>query len=304
MTPRSSVLSLKKRDKNPQQCIKHCILNKFTASRKYPFPILPNLFDRLCGVKYFSKSDIRSRYCRVRATKVKGLETTCVTRRGAYEFPIVPFSLTDAIATSCVTTNHIFQDHLQKSFRKLEENQSVAKGGRCCLVQGQINILGHMVEFYRIDFVEELLKRASSLIKLLKEDIQWGGNPDCQVTFNGLKQSMNEGSSLGVADATKPSKDEAERFNFQFDKNTQTDSLIRRIQFEINGSRHSILSPLANGPYVGNNPQVYRDEKEWEQMVDIARVCLEEASRSMEERVDQKGCPLEFEWMTKLPVKM
>ncbi|TYK15856.1 hypothetical protein E5676_scaffold637G00320 [Cucumis melo var. makuwa] len=67
----------------------------------------------------------------------------------------------------------------------------------------------------------------------------------------------------------------------------------------IKGNRHSVLSLLADGPYVKDDPQVHIVEEEWEQMADIARVCLEEASRPMEERVDQKKCPLEFEWMTK-----
>ncbi|KAA0035567.1 reverse transcriptase [Cucumis melo var. makuwa] len=68
------ILSLKKKDRNPQRCIKRRILNKLTASRKYSFSILPNLFDRSCGVKYFPMSDIRSRYCRVRAVKKFGLD--------------------------------------------------------------------------------------------------------------------------------------------------------------------------------------------------------------------------------------
>ncbi|TYK13942.1 hypothetical protein E5676_scaffold832G001430 [Cucumis melo var. makuwa] len=201
--------------------------------------------NNLRWMKYFWKSDIRLRYCRVRATEAKGLETTCVTEHEAYEFPVVPFSLTDAIATFYVPTNKIFQDHLQKGFQKLEENQSIAKGGRCCFVQGQINMLGHVVEFYIIDvgkrkiaatqFVKGFLKKVSSPTELLKENIQWGGNPDWQAAFDD-KQATIERPSLGVADATKPSKDEA------------------------------------------------KVEKEWEQMADIAWVCLEEASRPMEKR--------------------
>ena len=56
---------------------------------------------------------------------------------------------------------------------------------------------------------------------------------------------------------------------------------------------------VTDGPYVENNPLVHRVEEEWEQMANIIRACLEEASRSIEERVDQKRCPLEFEWITK-----
>ncbi|TYK11963.1 polyprotein [Cucumis melo var. makuwa] len=137
---------------------------------------------------------------------------------------------------------------------------------------------------------------------------------------------MIEGPSLGVVDATKTPKVEAEPFNYvlgeylhhcvdereknwvqllkvtQFGHSAQTDSLIKRSPFEIKGKRHSVLPPRANGLYVGNCPQVHRVGEECEQIADIARVCLEEASRPMEERGDQKRSPLEFEWMTKLPI--
>ncbi|KAA0051322.1 uncharacterized protein E6C27_scaffold55G00390 [Cucumis melo var. makuwa] len=81
---------------------------------------------------------------------------------------------------------------------------------------------------------------------------------------------MIEGPILGVFDATKPFKVKIEQFNY---------SLTRRSQFEIDGSRHSVLSPLVDLHYVGNNPQVQRFAKEWEEMADIARACLEKASR-------------------------
>ncbi|TYK27259.1 uncharacterized protein E5676_scaffold244G00260 [Cucumis melo var. makuwa] len=112
---------------------------------------------------------------------------------------------------------------------------------------------------------------------------------------------MIEGPSLGIVNATKTPKIEVLKVA-QFGHTAQTDSLIKRSQFEIKGKRHSVLSPLADGPYVEDCPEVHRVKEEWEQMTDITRVCLEEASRPMEERVDQKRCPLEFEWMTKLPI--
>ncbi|KAA0042381.1 uncharacterized protein E5676_scaffold477G00880 [Cucumis melo var. makuwa] len=277
------VLSLKMKDKNPQQCIHRRIQSKLTVRRKYPLLALARLFDRPCGVKYFPKSDIRSKYCRVRTTKAKGLETTCVTEHEAYEFPVVPLSLTDA------------------------------KGGKCCSVQSQINVLGHVGECHQSGLLRE-------------KDTQWSGNLECQAAFNCLKQAMIKGPSLGIVNVTKTPKVEAEQFSCvlgeylhhcvdgrqknwvqllkvaQFDHSAQTDSLIKRSSFEIKGKRHYVLPPLADGPYVGDRPEVHRVGKEWEQMADITRVCLEEASRPMEERVDQKRCPLEFEWMTKLPI--
>ncbi|KAA0056501.1 polyprotein [Cucumis melo var. makuwa] len=173
--------------------------------------------------------------------------------------------------------------------------------------------MGHVVEFYQIG----LLKG---------EDIQWDENLECQAAFNGSKQATIEGPSLKVADATKPLKVEAQQFNYilgeylhhyvdgrqnnwvqllniaQFGHSAQTDSLIKRSQFEIKGSEYSILPPVTDGPHVGNSPQVHRVENEWEELADITRVCLKEASRSMKERVDQKRCPIEFAQMTKLPI--
>ncbi|TYJ98402.1 uncharacterized protein E5676_scaffold232G001530 [Cucumis melo var. makuwa] len=118
---REPVLSLKKKDRSLRLCIDRCIQNKLTVRRTYPFPLLLNLFDRSRGVKYFLKLNIRSRYYRVRATKAEGLETTCVTGLREYEFPVVPFSLTNA------------------------------KEGKCCSMQGQINVLDHVVEFHQIE---------------------------------------------------------------------------------------------------------------------------------------------------------
>ncbi|KAA0035436.1 RNA-directed DNA polymerase-like protein [Cucumis melo var. makuwa] len=213
-------------------------------------------------------SDIRPRHCRVRATKAEGLKATCVTGLRAYEFLVVPFNLADA------------------------------KGGKYCSVQRQINVLGHVVEFHQIEgrkkkitatcderipksvielrsypglansngqFTDGFLQRgASSMTKLLEEeDIQWGGN---------LEQG-NWAPLLNVA---------------QFGHNTQTDSLIRIIQFEIKGNRHFVLPPLADGPCVKDDPQVHKVEEEWEQMADITRVCLEEASRLMKEREEDR----------------
>ncbi|TYK18540.1 reverse transcriptase [Cucumis melo var. makuwa] len=295
------ILSLKKKDRNPQRYIKRRILNKLTASRKYPLSILPNLVDRSRGVKYFPMADMQPRYCRIRATKVEGLETTYVTGLRAYEFLVVPFSLIDA------------------------------KGGKCCFVPRQINVLGYVVEFHQIEvemrkitatcdrripksvtelrlclglvnsngqFVEGFLKRrTSSLTELLKEeDIQWGGNLECQAAFDGLKQATIEGPSYETKELGTDATCSLIR------SRAQTDSLIKRSQFEIDGSRHFILPLVTDGPYVENNPLVHRVEEEWEQMANIIRACLEEASRSIEERVDQKRCPLEFEWITKFPI--
>ena len=57
--------------------------------------------------------------------KAEGLETTCVTGLGTYEFPVVSFSLIDV------------------------------KGGKCYSGQSQINVLGHMVECHQVGLLGE-----------------------------------------------------------------------------------------------------------------------------------------------------
>ncbi|TYK02460.1 uncharacterized protein E5676_scaffold1738G00810 [Cucumis melo var. makuwa] len=134
--------------------------------------------------------------------------------------------------------------------------------------------------------MNEFLKRASSLTELYEEeDIQWGGNLECQAAFDYLKQATIDGPSLRVVGATEPFKVEAEQFNYMFEK---------YLHHFVDG-RQGNWAQLLNVAQFEDDPQVHRVEEEWEQMADIARVCLEEASRPMEERVDQKRCSLKFE---------
>ncbi|KAA0061347.1 uncharacterized protein E5676_scaffold692G00290 [Cucumis melo var. makuwa] len=277
------VLSLKKKDRSPQQCVDRRTQNKLTVRRKCPLPMLTRRVDCPRGVKHLPKSDDRSRQCRVRTTKAKGLEKNWVTRHEAYEFPVVPLGLTDA------------------------------KEGKCCSVQGQVSVLSHVGECHQGGSSRE-------------EDTQWSENLGCQVAFNGSKQAMIEGPSLGVVEATKTPEVKAEQLSCvlaehlhhcvdgrqknwvqllkvtQFGYSAQTDLLIKRSPFEIEDKRHSVLPPVADGPCLEDRPQVHRVGEECEQMANIPRVCLEEASRPMEEKGDQKRCPLEFEGMTKLPI--
>ncbi|KAA0033368.1 uncharacterized protein E5676_scaffold26G00180 [Cucumis melo var. makuwa] len=248
------VLSLKKKDRSPQQCVDRRTQSKLTVRRKCPLPMLTRRVDCPRGVKHLPKSEDRPRQCRVRTTEAKGLEKNWPGER----------------ADSC--------------------------------------------------------GRVPPRWVVREEDTQWSENLECRVAFNGSKQAMIEGPSLGVVDATKTPEVEAEQLSCvleeylhhcvdgrqknwvqllkvaQFGHSAQTDSPSKGSPFEIKGKRHPVFPPLADGPYVGDHPQVRRVEGEWGHMVDIAQVCLEEASGPTEERVDRERCPLEFEWMTKLPI--
>ncbi|KAA0064237.1 hypothetical protein E5676_scaffold119G001380 [Cucumis melo var. makuwa] len=142
--------------------------------------------------------------------------------------------LDDIVVYSTTMEEH--RDHLQKVFQKLKENQLYVKREKCSFAQERINFLGHVIECGRIGmeegkiaairdwamsksvselrsffglanyycrFVEGFSKRASPLTELLKKDVHWNWDPECQAVFDGLKQVMMEGPLLGIADVTK-----------------------------------------------------------------------------------------------------
>ena len=143
--------------------------------------------------------------------------------------------LDDIVVYSTTMEEH--RDHLQKVFQKLKENQLYVKREKCSFAQERINFLGHVIECGRIGmeegkiaairdwampksvselrsflglanyyrrFVEGFSKRASPLTELLKKDVHWNWDPECQTAFDGLKQALMEGPLLGIADVTKP----------------------------------------------------------------------------------------------------
>ena len=67
-----------------------------TVKKKYPIPLIVDLFDQLGKVKYFLKLDLRLGYWHVHIAEGDEAKTTCVTRYGVFEFLVMPFGLTNA----------------------------------------------------------------------------------------------------------------------------------------------------------------------------------------------------------------
>ena len=60
------VLFVKKNDGSLWLCVDYRKLNRITVKKKYPLPRIDDLFDKLCGVCYFSNFDLRYSYHQLR----------------------------------------------------------------------------------------------------------------------------------------------------------------------------------------------------------------------------------------------
>ncbi|GJZ22224.1 putative reverse transcriptase domain-containing protein [Tanacetum coccineum] len=117
--PRSSpwgapVLFVKKKDGSFRMCIDYRELNKLTVKNRYPLPRIDDLFDQIQGLSVYSKIDLRSGYHQLRVQEEDIPKTAFRTRYGHYEFQVMPFSLTNALAVFMDLVNRVCKPYLDK----------------------------------------------------------------------------------------------------------------------------------------------------------------------------------------------
>ncbi|KAL0560646.1 hypothetical protein IC582_001055 [Cucumis melo] len=164
------VLFVKKKDGSMRLCIDYRELNKVTVKNRYPLPRIDDLFDQLQGATVFSKIDLRSGYHQLRIKDEDIPKTAFRSRYGHYEFIVMSFGLTNALAVFMDLMNRVFrefldtfvivfiddiliyskteaehEEHLRMVLQTLRDNKLYAKFSKCEFWLKQVSFLGHVV---------------------------------------------------------------------------------------------------------------------------------------------------------------
>ncbi|GJW39286.1 putative reverse transcriptase domain-containing protein [Tanacetum coccineum] len=165
------VLFFKKKNGSFQMCIDYLELNKLTVKNRYLLPRIDDLFDQLQGSNVYSKIDLRSGYHQLRVREEDIPKTAFRTRYGHYEFQVMPFGMTNALAVfmdlmNCVCkpyldkfviifTDNILiysknkqehEEHLKLILELLKKEELYAKFSKCEFQIPKVQFLDHVID--------------------------------------------------------------------------------------------------------------------------------------------------------------
>jgi hypothetical protein len=110
------VLFVQKKDGSQRMCVDYRSLNDVTMKNKYLLPRIEDLFDQMRGARVFSKIDLRSGYHQMKIRPSDIPKTTFSTRYDLYEFTVMSFGLTNALAYFMNLMNKVFMEYLDRFF--------------------------------------------------------------------------------------------------------------------------------------------------------------------------------------------
>jgi hypothetical protein len=107
-------LFMKKKDNSLRLCVDYRPLNTVTIKNKYHLPRIDILFDQLVGAKVFSKIDLHSGYHQIKIRPSDIPKIAFSIRYGLYEYLVMSFGLTNALAYFMYLMNSVFMQELDK----------------------------------------------------------------------------------------------------------------------------------------------------------------------------------------------
>jgi hypothetical protein len=108
------VIFVPKKDGTQRLCVDYRALNEVTIKNKYPVLRIDDLFDQLRGACMFSKINLRSGYHQLKVQECDIPKTAFILRYGMYEFTVMSFGLTNALAYFMYLMNEVFMEYLDK----------------------------------------------------------------------------------------------------------------------------------------------------------------------------------------------
>jgi hypothetical protein len=93
-------------------CVDYRDLNVVTIKNKHPLPRIEDLFDQLQGACVFSKINLRSGYHQLKIHPEDIPKTAFTCKYGLYEYTVMSFGLTNALAFFMHLMNKVFMDYL------------------------------------------------------------------------------------------------------------------------------------------------------------------------------------------------
>jgi hypothetical protein len=107
-------LFVKKKDEALLLCVDYRPLNAVTIKNKYPLPRIDLLFDQIAGAQVFSKIDLRCSYHQIKIRAEDIPKMAFSMRYGLYEYLVMSFGLTNALAHFIYRMNFVFMLKLDK----------------------------------------------------------------------------------------------------------------------------------------------------------------------------------------------
>ncbi|GBG71302.1 hypothetical protein CBR_g8723 [Chara braunii] len=134
------VLFVRKKNKDLQLCIDYWKLNAQTIKNAGPLPRIDDLLERLGGVTYFSKLDLKSGYHQIEIQPQDRYKTAFKTRYGHFDVLIY---LDDILVYSRTLDEYI--THLRAVLNRLRLAKYKANRDKCEFAKQELEYLGHYV---------------------------------------------------------------------------------------------------------------------------------------------------------------
>src|ERR1043165_1249582 len=166
----SNVVMVTKKDGTPRFCIDYRAVNAKTRKDSFPLPLISESIDTLAGGKWFSTFDLRAGYFQVAVHPRDRHKTAFITRKGSYQFRVLPFGLCNSPSSFSRMMNLVMSglnyvsclvylddiivfaanldDHLARLAQvlaRLSQAGLKLKPSKCHLLKREVLFLGHII---------------------------------------------------------------------------------------------------------------------------------------------------------------